>query len=186
MFSAILFTVLNNNLDNRTAVADLFAVANTGPNTRRMVRYNANTLNTPYKAGLTSDIDSGLAIITMGSDNYGSIVCIPEGGTITAPCFCNKTQTWGDWGIILTSVDLKVQNGSMSVRPIQNSTISFEVIFPEPFSVTPTVNLSLITTIPADNAVSVGQVTTTKFIGHIYRSAAVSGNMTMRWTAIGK
>lgn len=99
----------NSNLDDRTAVADLFAVANIGVNMRRIVRYNANTLNTPYKAGMTSDIDSGLAIITMGSTNYGAILCIPEGGTVTAPCICKKTQTWGSWERLISNADCEIK-----------------------------------------------------------------------------
>lgn len=97
---------INSNLDDRATVADLFTVANVGINTRRIVRYGASTLNTPYKAGLTSDIDSGLAIISMSSSgNYGSILCIPEGGTVTSPCICKKTQTWGSWSKMLTNAD---------------------------------------------------------------------------------
>lgn len=86
------------NFDDRSGVADLFAVADTGLNARRMIRYNANTLNSPFKAGLTGTIDSGLAIITMGSSgNYGTILCIPEGGLFATPCICKKTTTWGNW-----------------------------------------------------------------------------------------
>ena len=85
--------VRNTNFDDRSGVTDLFAVADIGLNARRMVRYNANTLNSPFKAGLTGTIDSGLAIITMGSSgNYGTILCIPEGGIYTSSCVCKKTM----------------------------------------------------------------------------------------------
>ena len=178
----------NSDLDDRNPVDNLLTIADIGLNARRIVRYNATTLNTPYKDGLTDVFDSGLAIISMGSsNNYGTILCIPEGGTATAPYTRKKTKgTWGDWTRLVTNADIKVQTGSVSVRPTQNSTVSFEVIFPEPFSEVPNVSLSPITTIPGDNSVSPGQITTTKFVGYIYRSAAVSANMTIRWTAAGK
>lgn len=99
--------MFNNNFDERSGVADLFAVADIGLNTRRMVRYNANTLNSPFKAGLTNTIDSGLAIITMGSSgNYGTILCIPEGGLFATPYICRKTITWGGWERFITDSEL--------------------------------------------------------------------------------
>ena len=115
--------------------------------------------------------------------NANSLLSPPEHyiGSVAAS---NPTSI--EWSKNLTNADIKVQTGSVSVRPAQNSTVSFEVIFPEPFSEVPNVSLSPITTIPGDNSVSPGQITTTKFVGYIYRSAAVSANMTIRWTAAGK
>lgn len=143
MFSAILFTVLNNDLDDRASVTDLFDIANIGPNARRIVRYSANTLNTPYKEGLTSDIDTGLAIISMSSSgNYGSILCIPEGGTITAPCICKKTQTWGKWNRMLTNSDRQFGNAPLG-DCAAGKTTDFQISFPEPFPALPKVIVCL-------------------------------------------
>lgn len=98
----------NSDLDDRNPVDNLLTIADIGLNARRIVRYNATTLNTPYKDGLTDALDSGLAIISMGSsNNYGTILCIPEGGTATAPFIRKKTKgTWGDWVRIATDPDI--------------------------------------------------------------------------------
>lgn len=163
---AIFFTVRNTNLDYRTAVTDLFSVANVGLNTRRIVRYNANTLNTPYQSGMTSDIDSGLAIITMGSNNYGSIVCIPEGGTVTAPCICKKTNTWGRWYRVI--MDLDVQAGRVeSIDCAGNSLTLYDVTFPAPFIKTPQVIVGLYSNTTTSNYGNIStmatMITTTGF-----------------------
>lgn len=115
-----LYSVLNTNFDDRSGVTDLFAVADTGLNARRMVRYNANTLHSPFKAGLTNTIDSGLAIITMGSSgNYGTILCIPEGGLFANPCICKKTITWGDWERTIT--DSELDHGTSTKISVKNA-----------------------------------------------------------------
>lgn len=97
----------NSDLDDRTAIDDLFAIADVGRTARRIVKCNKDTLNTPYKAGFTSGIDTGTAIISMGSVNYGTIFYLTDGGTATAPYICKKTNgTWGDWKRIITGDDL--------------------------------------------------------------------------------
>lgn len=97
----------NSDLDDRDPAADLFVIADIGSTSRRIVRCNKDTLNTPYKAGLTSGIDTGTAIISMGSVNYGVIFYLPDGGAATAPYICKKTNgTWGDWKRIITEDDL--------------------------------------------------------------------------------
>lgn len=73
------------------------------------MKCNKDTLNTPYKAGLTSGIDTGTAIISMGSVNYGVIFYLPDGGTATAPYICKKTNgTWGDWVCLSTTADIQI------------------------------------------------------------------------------
>lgn len=97
----------NSDLDDRTAINDLFVIANVGTSARRIVKCNKDTLNTPYEAGLTAGIDTGTAIISMGSVNYGVILFLPDGGVSTAPFVCKKTNgAWGDWVRIATDVDL--------------------------------------------------------------------------------
>ena len=93
-----------------------------------MVRYNADTLNTPYKSGFTDSIDSGLAIISMGSSNYGAILCLPEGGesTRTSPYLCRKTNgSWGEWNKIAILQDLN----SLNLKPLYalDSMYSFKI-----------------------------------------------------------
>ena len=137
-----LLDVLNTNFDDRSGVTDLFAVADIGLNARRMVRYNANTLNSPFKAGLTGTIDSGLAIITMGSSgNYGTILCIPEGGIYTSSCVCKKTMVWGDWEQLITAPN--IQAGSVNKSVPASSLIDIPIVFKTPFSTVPIVVVSL-------------------------------------------
>ena len=96
----------NSDLDDRDPAADLFPIADVGRTARRIVKCNKDTLNTPYKAGLTSGIDTGTAIISMGSVNYGVIFYLPDGGPATAPYICKKTNgTWGDWIRLTTNAE---------------------------------------------------------------------------------
>ena len=124
----LLTTVRNSDLIKRAAEEDLFATANIGVSAPRMVRYNADTLNTPYKSGFTDSIDSGLAIISMGSSNYGAILCLPEGGesTRTSPYLCKKTNgSWGEWNRIAILQDLN----SLNLKPLYalDSMYSFKI-----------------------------------------------------------
>ena len=97
----------NSNLDDRTAVADILAIANAGPSGRRIVNCGGNTLNTPYKAGLTT-LQSGTAVVCMSSANYGTIFYIAAG---TDAVFLRQkvNGTWEDWERLLTNADYKVQ-----------------------------------------------------------------------------
>lgn len=103
----LLFFIKSSDLDDRDPAADLFPIADVGRTARRIVKCNKDTLNTPYKAGLTSGIDTGTAIISMGSVNYGVIFYLPDGGAATAPYICKKTNgTWGDWIRLTTNADI--------------------------------------------------------------------------------
>ena len=82
------------------------------------MRCNKDTLNTPYKAGLTSGIDTGTAIISMGSVNYGTIFYLPDGGASTAPYICKKTNgAWDDWVGLTTNADIQIYN---LITPVTN------------------------------------------------------------------
>ena len=93
----------NSNLDDRTAVADLLAIANTGPSGRRIVNCGGDTLNTPYKAGLTT-LQSGTAIICMSSAKYGTILYVAAG---TNAVFLRQKvdDTWKDWERLLSNAN---------------------------------------------------------------------------------
>ena len=109
--SAYLKTVkdtINSNLDDRTAVADILAIANAGPSGRRIVNCGGNTLNTPYKAGLTT-LQSGTAVVCMSSANYGTILYVAAG---TDAVFLRPKVdgTWKDWERLLTNADYNVQS----------------------------------------------------------------------------
>lgn len=98
---------LNSNLDDRTAVADLLAIANVGPSGRRIVNCGGNTLNTPYKAGLTT-LQSGTAVVCMSSANYGTILYVAAGATV-AFLRSKVNGTWGDWKTLLSNSDYEAQ-----------------------------------------------------------------------------
>ena len=93
---------------------------------------------------------------------------------------------WLDWAYHLTDADLKVQYGNESVKPIQNETVEFTVTFPTPFTVAPQVMVGVSTTIPGSNSASVLTTSTTQFKGYIYRSAAASTEIGVKWLAVGK
>lgn len=91
-------------MDDRTAVADILAIANAGPSGKRIVNCGGNTLNTPYKAGLTT-LQSGTAVVCMSSANYGTILYVAAG---TDAVFLRPKVdgTWKDWERLLTNADL--------------------------------------------------------------------------------
>ena len=94
----------NSNLDDRAAVDDLLAIANAGPNGRRIVNCGGNTLSTPYKAGLTT-LQSGTAIICMSSANYGTILYVTAG---SARVFLRvkSNGAWSDWDGLISNADI--------------------------------------------------------------------------------
>ena len=100
--------VRNTNLDDRNAVADLQAVADVGLNTRRIVRCNSSTLNTPYKAGLTG-AGYGTAYIGMISVNSGTIFYVCDSFP-RAFLRSKDGGSWGDWVSLTTSADITSQS----------------------------------------------------------------------------
>lgn len=101
------FHITNSNLDDRTAVTDLLAIANAGPSGRRIVNCGGDTLNTPYKAGITT-LQSGTAVVCMSSSNYGTILYVAAG---TDAVFLRPkvNGTWKDWERLLSNADYDVQ-----------------------------------------------------------------------------
>lgn len=95
---------LISDLDDRTAVNDLSAVANLGITTRRIVQCNENTLNTPYKAGLTAG-RSGTAYINMSDTNYGTILYIVS-GTNRVFLRAKDNGTWSNWDELLKNANI--------------------------------------------------------------------------------
>lgn len=94
-------------MDDRTAVADILAIANAGPSGRRIVNCGGNTLNTPYKAELTT-LQSGTAVVCMSSANYGTIFYVAAGATV-AFLRSKVNGTWGDWKTLLSNDDYEAQ-----------------------------------------------------------------------------
>lgn len=91
-------------MNSRTAVSDLNTVVDSSPHTPLIVQCDINTLNTPYKSGLTSAA-SGTAYITGGSDsNYTTMFYIPA----SDPNMFIRSRangTWHDWDHIITNAD---------------------------------------------------------------------------------
>lgn len=95
---------LNSDLNDRNAISDLFAAGNEGANGKRIVQCNANTLNTPYKAGLTGGA-SGTAYLNISSATYGTILYIASGSNRMFLA-CKAGGAWGDWIEVVTNADL--------------------------------------------------------------------------------
>lgn len=155
-------------------------IADIGRTARRIVKCGKDTLNTPYKEGLTGGIDTGIAIITMGSVNYGTILYIPDGGLTTTPFIRKKTAgTWGNWIEIATGV---IDCGIISVAAGGGTATKFSVTFSKKFNQIPSVTATVSTTSPQTHAVSVPSVTKTGFEGYLYREASQQ-QMVVRWIA---
>ena len=92
-------------MNDRNAISDLFAAGNEGANGKRIVQCNANTLNTPYKAGLTGGA-SGTAYLNISSATYGTILYIASGSNCIFLA-CKAGGTWGDWIEVVTNADLR-------------------------------------------------------------------------------
>lgn len=108
LLSWVCFYITNSNLDDRTAVADILAIANVGPYGRRIVNCGGDTLNTPYKAGLTN-LQSGTAIVCMSSTNYGTILYVANGAD-TAFLRSRVNGVWKDWTRLLSNANYDVQS----------------------------------------------------------------------------
>lgn len=108
-----LVDTLTSNLDTRTAVTDLLAEATGATSCRRIVYCSSNTLNTPYKEGLTS-WGSGIAIITCATTETATILYMPNG---IQKIFMNAKQNneWLGW-INMTdfSAYLPLSGGTMT------------------------------------------------------------------------
>ena len=101
--------VLNSDLNNRNDVTDLLAEADVGINSKRIVNCGANTLNTPFKAGLTNAAQ-GTAYINMANENYGTVIYVANSGY---EIFLRKkgSGVWDpNWYKLLTNADLEVNN----------------------------------------------------------------------------
>lgn len=93
-------------------MADLLAIANVGPSGRRIVNCGGNTLNTPYKAGLTT-LQSGTAVVCMSSANYGTILYVAAGATV-AFLRSKVNGTWGDWKTLLSNSNIIVKTVTLN------------------------------------------------------------------------
>lgn len=71
-------SLFNDEIGKSEAVADLTAEADKGQKSKRICYWNGDTLNTPYKAGLTT-ATTGYAIFTSNSNTYSTIICFATG-----------------------------------------------------------------------------------------------------------
>lgn len=101
-------------MNDRNAISDLFAAGNEGANGKRIVQCNANTLNTPYKAGLT-DGASGTAYLNISSATYGTILYIASGSNRMFLA-CKAGGAWGDWIEVVTNADIVFLSGVDQVQ----------------------------------------------------------------------
>ena len=97
-------------MNDRNVISDLFAAGNEGINGKRIVQCSANTLNTPYKAGLTGGA-SGTAYLNTSSATYGTILYIASGSNRMFLA-CKAGGTWGDWIEVVTNADIRIYGNS--------------------------------------------------------------------------
>lgn len=176
-----LYTVLNTNLDNRTVVADLIVEADAGPIGKRIINCGDNTHNTPYKAGLTT-LQSGTAIISMSSANYGTILYIAAGAADTLFLRAKANGTWGDWFRLRSNRDS--QGGTVSITPTAVNQPAYKTItFPMAFAAVPSVTVTPMTSSPNMIFASVANITSTGCRIYISRSDAAHA-ASVAWIAI--
>jgi hypothetical protein len=103
-------TTLNNDLEDKTAISDLYTEAKKGASAKRIVFCNSNTKNTPYTEGLTGGITAGYAYINMSSTSYGQVIYFCSG---SHEIYVNNYNTdgngFGSWrrlDTINSSIDL--------------------------------------------------------------------------------
>lgn len=110
-----LFSCANSDLNNRNDVTDLLAEADVGINSKRIVNCGANTLNTPFKDGLTS-ASQGTAYINMANENYGTVIYVANS---EYEIFLRKkgSGVWDtNWAKLITNADLLLLSGANQVQ----------------------------------------------------------------------
>lgn len=139
---------------------------------------SASLLHCPYiTAGFTLDVSYN------ASNAYLWQEIRTRGGGIKYYRTCSDAS-WNDWRFCLTDADM--QCGSVSITPtaINKSTYK-SITFPVPFSVTPGVTVSPITSGPNVVSASVLDVTTTGCKIYLTRSDAAQATSVM-WIAVAK
>lgn len=168
------------DVSQRTNVVDLLAQANVGVNGRRIVLCNENTLNTPYKAGLTS-VTSGVAYINMTSTNYGQIIFVCGGRELIFTL--SKTDgSWGDWKGPLSMGQL--ETGSIEVDCAANGTTQFSVTYDTTFLKNPFVFCTPLTTLAQYFTISVSPRSQKGFTGNVYNGTQSQRTIAVMWLAI--
>ena len=112
--------MFNTNLDNRTPASDLQEVADVGSQCQRIVQCGADTLHTPYKAGLSGNASSGTAYVNMSSISFGTILYVVSGSN---RCFLRYKSNgiWGDWAELLKYMDLEAINPTDKILQTSNT-----------------------------------------------------------------
>ena len=137
---------------------------------------------------MTSGIDTGTAIISMGSVNYGVIFYLPDGGTATAPYICKKTKgTWGNWTRLTTNADIQAGNVTSSVSA--NSYVDIPITFNTPFNAAPAVVVGFNgkpSTIGAWCYCYAHSITSTGFSVRVTNVTSGAANPSVHWIAVAK
>ena len=87
---------------DKIIASDLLEEADKGGNSRVVVGYDMNTLNTPYTDGLSDKFKSGTALISMSSQSYGQITAFIAG---SSQIFTRSKNLygWSDWTEVITT-----------------------------------------------------------------------------------
>lgn len=83
----------------------------------------------------------------------------------------------------LNQLNSNIQSGYITVRSKKAENVTFSVTFPKQFSKIPQVALSVGTSAPKDNMVSITSVNENGFTGTLWRNADPA-DMTVRWIAV--
>ena len=84
---------------------------------------------------------------------------------------------------VFVEVNSNIQSGYITVRSKKAENVTFSVTFPKQFSKIPQVALSVGTSAPKDNMVSITSVNENGFTGTLWRNADPA-DMTVRWIAV--
>ena len=105
------------------------AEADVGINSKRIVNCGANTLNTPFKAGLTS-ASQGTAYINMANENYGTVIYVVNSGY---EIFLRKkvSGVWEtNWAKLTTNADFTqyvFEKTNVSIPASGDATLDFDI-----------------------------------------------------------
>lgn len=95
-------SLFNDEIGKSAAVADLTAEADKGQKAKRICYWDGNTLNTPYKAGITT-ATTGYAILTSNTNTYATIICFAT-GIDNIYTLRKQSGTWAaEWSTLLST-----------------------------------------------------------------------------------
>lgn len=162
---------------------DVYKDALSGFNGKRMMYCSEDTLNTPYKEGLTEN-PNGLAIFSMSSATNTTIFYICSG---TGILFVNSYRdgSWGEWYSIRQNA--LVYSGSLIVDVTPGEETEFNVTFSNQYTSVPVVMLNAILIRHRGVELFVKTRSTSGFTGSVYYPEGnPASSITVMWLSAGE